>query len=317
VPARPGSAGQSDRPNAWDDGEGRWNLYFAVVLAGTLVVVQAAGGASEPRRLIAIGALLAMVPWYLAVGRPAMYSRDDGRHPAWTGLAYLLGLVPLLAAAEYCAGIDTFILLALCPQAFMAVSSYRVSIGAVVALNGIEVAVALVRGYTAGEILSTAGIAVLGITFSVAFGTWIVSIINQSAERAELIAQLEQTRADLAEANREAGVLAERDRLASEIHDTIAQGFTSIVMLVQAGPPPPRADRPDRQGEPQRGQGAGRRAGPGRLDLGDAGGRARAAHRPGGSRAGHGRKVLRGRSADGARHQQGGRAAPGVPGGPR
>jgi signal transduction histidine kinase len=233
--ARPGSAaGQSDRPNAWDDGEGRWNLYFAVVLVATLVVVQAAGGASEPQRLIATGALVAMVPWYYLVGRPAMYSRYDGQHPAWYGALYLIGLVPLLAAAEYCAGIDTFILLALCPQAFMAVSSYRISIGAVVALNAIEVAVALVRGFTAGEILSTAGIAVLGITFSVAFGTWIVSIINQSAERAELIAQLEQTRAELAEVNREAGVLAERDRLASEIHDTIAQGFTSIVMLVQA-----------------------------------------------------------------------------------
>jgi signal transduction histidine kinase len=61
-----------------------------------------------------------------------------------------------------------------------------------------------------------------------------MKIIRQSTGRAELIAQLEQTRAALAQANREAGMLAERERLASEIHDTIAQGFTSILMLAQA-----------------------------------------------------------------------------------
>ncbi len=97
--------------------------------------------------------------------------------------------------------------------------------------------------------------------FSIAFGTWINRIIDQSRERAELIEQLERTRAELAEANREAGILAERDRLASEIHDTIAQGFTSIVMLVQAAEAvigedtdaraqAARPDRQDRAGEP-------------------------------------------------------------------
>ena len=32
----------------------------------------------------------------------------------------------------------------------------------------------------------------------------------------------------------ERGALAERERLAGEIHDTLAQGFTSIIMLLQA-----------------------------------------------------------------------------------
>jgi signal transduction histidine kinase len=49
-----------------------------------------------------------------------------------------------------------------------------------------------------------------------------------------LIEQLESTRAELAVAHHEAGVLAERHRLAGEIHDTLAQGFTSIVTLLQA-----------------------------------------------------------------------------------
>ncbi len=70
--------------------------------------------------------------------------------------------------------------------------------------------------------------------FTVAFGGYIGRIITQSGERASLIAQLEATRAELAEVSRQAGVMAERQRLAGEIHDTLAQGFSSILMLIQA-----------------------------------------------------------------------------------
>jgi signal transduction histidine kinase len=71
-------------------------------------------------------------------------------------------------------------------------------------------------------------------TFTIAFGGYIGRIITESGERASLIAQLEATRAELADVSREAGVMAERQRLAGEIHDTLAQGFSSILMLIQA-----------------------------------------------------------------------------------
>jgi signal transduction histidine kinase len=67
--------------------------------------------------------------------------------------------------------------------------------------------------------------------FAVIFGLWIHGIITESNRRAELVAEL---RAELAEAHHQAGVLAERERLAHEIHDTLAVGFTSILMLAQA-----------------------------------------------------------------------------------
>jgi len=60
------------------------------------------------------------------------------------------------------------------------------------------------------------------------------SISSRSEERRLLIGELEETRAELAAAEREAGTLAERHRLARDIHDTLAQGFTSIVMLLEA-----------------------------------------------------------------------------------
>lgn len=63
---------------------------------------------------------------------------------------------------------------------------------------------------------------------------WIYAIIEQSAQRRELIKELEQAQNSLAAAERREGQLAERQRLAREIHDTLAQGFTSIVMHLEA-----------------------------------------------------------------------------------
>lgn len=72
------------------------------------------------------------------------------------------------------------------------------------------------------------------IVFGVFIGRWITKVIEQSKERAELIEKLEARQAEVARLSREAGTAAERERLAREIHDTLAQGFTSIVTLTQA-----------------------------------------------------------------------------------
>ncbi len=52
-----------------------------------------------------------------------------------------------------------------------------------------------------------------------------------SRSQAETIRQLEETRAELASAEHEAGRIAEREQLARDIHDTLAQGLSSIVLL--------------------------------------------------------------------------------------
>ena len=226
---RPAETSPTAQVDAWTVGERRWDLYFIVVLVATIGITQVAGPRSEFDRLAASATLAAMVPWYLFVGRPAMYS---DRELVSRGTIYLIGLVPLLVLAQVFASSITFILLALCPQCFMIVK-FRRAVAVVVALSLTQPLVAFWQGAAAAEVESLIGIAVAGIAFSIAFGSWIMKIIGQSTERAELIAQLEQTRAELANVNREAGVLAERERLAGEIHDTIAQGFTSIVMLLR------------------------------------------------------------------------------------
>lgn len=60
------------------------------------------------------------------------------------------------------------------------------------------------------------------------------ALFRESERRRELIVELVATRAELAEAERTAGTLAERERLAREIHDTLAQGLSSIQLLLRA-----------------------------------------------------------------------------------
>ncbi|GAB2755507.1 sensor histidine kinase [Sinomonas soli] len=76
---------------------------------------------------------------------------------------------------------------------------------------------------------------VLGPLFGAAFA--VVTAFAYRALYAEAEAQraaadeLRRTRAQLAESQHRAGVLAERERLAREIHDTLAQGFSSVVLM--------------------------------------------------------------------------------------
>ena len=73
----------------------------------------------------------------------------------------------------------------------------------------------------------------ISLGFAVLFGFWMFRIIVQSVDRRTVIAELEATREELAAVSHRAGVLAERERLAREIHDTLAQGFTSVVVLLE------------------------------------------------------------------------------------
>jgi signal transduction histidine kinase len=57
---------------------------------------------------------------------------------------------------------------------------------------------------------------------------------DENEDQAALIAELRATRDELAASERERATLAERARFAGEIHDTLAQGFTSIVLLSRA-----------------------------------------------------------------------------------
>ena len=86
---------------------------------------------------------------------------------------------------------------------------------------------------TPGNLLFLAGFLATGF-FAILLGLFIGSIARQNRERQHMIDELESTRSELARAEREAGMLEERQRLAGEIHDTLAQGFTSIILYLES-----------------------------------------------------------------------------------
>jgi signal transduction histidine kinase len=218
--------------HAWESGARGWDVYYGIILVGVLVLVIAVEAQQDrPAASLAVscGALAAMAPWYVLNRRTLHY--DEGSLAR--GLIYLAGLWILFIIASSQGYIETWVLLALGPQCFLAVP-FRWAVGAVIVFDITPVALALIDGADSGELTTLIGSAVLTAAFSVAFGLWVFRIIAQSHDRASLISELGQARAELAQANRRAGVLAERQRLSGEIHDTVAQGFTSIIMLLQA-----------------------------------------------------------------------------------
>lgn len=228
--------------NAWNR-PGMWDAYFAVVLAATLLIVLTTSNPVAARAVAAI-CLAATVPLYLLIGRPAICADRDTRR----GTLYVICVIVLIVIAQTQDGASSWVLFAACPQCFMAMPLPN-AVAAVVVLNVTPVAVAAgAFRHSPESVALVIGTPTLGLAFSVVFGTWIVKIIEQSRERAQLIARLEAAQAELAEVSRQAGTLAERQRLAGEIHDTLAQGLTSIVMLLQAadaeiGSDPPEARR--------------------------------------------------------------------------
>ncbi|MER6299131.1 sensor histidine kinase [Kitasatospora sp. NPDC001539] len=75
---------------------------------------------------------------------------------------------------------------------------------------------------------------VLGAAVATATVLGYQALYRESEERRRLIDELTAARADLAAAHHTAGVLAERERLAREIHDTLAQSLSSIQLLLRA-----------------------------------------------------------------------------------
>ncbi|MCD2443323.1 sensor histidine kinase [Agromyces sp. SYSU K20354] len=81
--------------------------------------------------------------------------------------------------------------------------------------------------------LLAGGVATLSVAFSLSLGLWITRIEQAGEERGRLLAELESMQDELAAMHRDAGVTSERERLAREIHDTLAQSLTGLVLLAQ------------------------------------------------------------------------------------
>ncbi|MFD8496502.1 sensor histidine kinase [Amycolatopsis sp. NPDC059657] len=214
----------------WDRWYWIWESYFAVAYLATIALILLNDTSDTAAKLASSAAVTGILVAYLLLGRRSVRDHDAGKQ------GYLFGVIVLvlfLIAVLSCSTTG-YALFAICPMAFM-----TQPVGMASALTGLlvltpVVSVVVHNGFGDPALGTLLPMSALMIVFGVFIGRWITKVIEQSKERAGLIERLEASQAEVSRLSHEAGTAAERERLAREIHDTLAQGFTSIVTLTQA-----------------------------------------------------------------------------------
>lgn len=215
--------------DVWDRTIAGWHVAFAGVLAIGVLRVVIAVDQSPAERLACAGLLGVLALGYLV-------ARDGHQDPGtWRAHTYLGVAVAVTGFACWLDGALSLLLFIVYPQVWLLSRDLRTGTAVTVALTISATAGLLAAEGWSPEALRVGGPQMLvGMLFSLLLGYWIARIMRESQQRAQLISQLESARAALAAAHHAQGVMAERERMAREIHDTLAQGFTSVVMLAQA-----------------------------------------------------------------------------------
>ena len=114
--------------------------------------------------------------------------------------------------------------------------SFTWAIGTLTLITALTVALVLQQDHYRLSNLALARLAVV-VALAVMVGTvmaYIHRVNRDAATRARLLEELEAAQRDLEERARLAGIQDERQRLARDIHDTLAQGFTSVIKHLEA-----------------------------------------------------------------------------------
>lgn len=208
-----------------------WHAAFVVLAAMTAAGFAVDAGLGPVRRVAGLVILAALCGWYAAVGRRAVLAGFSR-----AGLVYVTAAIPLTIGLLAMAGFSALMLCLLYPHIWALLPARRAM--AASAATAVGTAVAAVgfgwTGVGTAQLLSLGAVAVASLVVAVLVGLWIGRIIRQSKSRAALIAELAATRTELARLSRDAGAAAERERLARDIHDTLSQGFASILLLLEA-----------------------------------------------------------------------------------
>ena len=202
-----------------------WDAAVVATCLGAATIILVLGGGSQSS-WEATGGLALVGVVYGAIGRRALAAREASAVTRWA------------AALLICAGVvgtwfDPF---AATAQAVLYPLLWVLSSGrhsAVIRSAVLAIGIALASGLGTSDWTSAAVGAVLAFAFTVALGLWITQIQGYGLERDRLLTELRAAQAELALMERQAGITEERARVAREIHDTIAQSLTGLVMTAQ------------------------------------------------------------------------------------
>ncbi len=200
-----------------------WHVLFGLMVAVTAAFLVADGHAWPGLALLGI-----LVVGYVVLGGPGAWAGD------WRRYAYIVLAIVVLGLLTWIDPASLVLLFALYPQCFLLLER-RQSIVAVVAMTIVwNLELVAADGWSLGSWGVHSVTSIGNIVFALVIGLFIDGLVRESRQRKQLLAELHEAQAELAAAERDAGALAERERIARDIHDTLAQGFTSIVMLSQA-----------------------------------------------------------------------------------
>ena len=212
--------------HVWDRWERLWHGVFFVALAVPTTVALARPDATARGRLTIalLAGGFALWHWLLAVRHPQWARRPGLRLLCVGGMAvFTWALVPFDP-------VFAFLVYGLYPQMFVLLGRWGIAGAVAVTLLVFPRSGILGPGPQWETVLSVAGSTVSAVIL----GLFIHGIASQSERRKQALDELEAARGDMADAARHAGMLEERQRMAREIHDTVAQGLASVVMLLEA-----------------------------------------------------------------------------------
>ncbi|MER6679254.1 sensor histidine kinase [Streptomyces olivaceoviridis] len=211
----------------WATSLRRWNTVcwalFGAMAVGLVATAPPGGSAYQ-----ALGLLACVVLCYAALdhfpGNPVVRPH-----------VYLSVLVLALGGLAYLGSSYAALFMVTLPHYWMFGRTPRGSMVFLALATGSTLTGALVRqGWSAEFFGETVVSTLIVVAVGVLIGLWAHSVVEQSSERARLIEELERTQAQLSEAHQRQGAADERERIARDIHDTLAQGFASIIVLAEA-----------------------------------------------------------------------------------
>src|SRR4029079_14490065 len=119
----------------------------------------------------------------------------------------------------------------LCARLWAVVPTGWPAIGTVVVVAAFSLVRWAQSDFSAGSLTEILISGTISMGLSLWLGLFTTRIVGEAESRAETIDELRATQARLAAAERDRGVHEERERISREIHDTLAQGFTSVFAL--------------------------------------------------------------------------------------
>jgi signal transduction histidine kinase len=205
-----------------------WHALFAALVVTTVVVMVAEHTDHLGWQLACVGAIAAA---YLAWGRRGLAQRDHRAAVTYVVIAWALMTVLMALDGTGTAWILTF---GLFPQTWATLPRNEAAAAVVVAVVGIGGVRVWQSQHTGEDFVGIAISTVIMLVLSLTLGLFIDRIVAEADSRARTIDELHRTQDELAAAERAQGVAGERERISREIHDTLAQGFTSVVTLARA-----------------------------------------------------------------------------------